>query len=413
MKPIKLAVIGAGASGVAAAIEAANGFSAENIKAEITVLEHLNKPLKKLLVTGNGRCNFTNTKINTSSYHGSRALIERVISSELSSTVDFFGKMGILTYCEDGRVYPRSQQAASIRNTLLYEAESLGINIKCESEIDSFSFNASSREFTVNDKTYDAIIAACGGKAAPKQGSDGSFYEYLTKAGHTFTPLLPALTAITCSNKDLKLLSGTRLKGGLTLFDNKRSVATEHGELQFTENAVSGIPSFNISHLARCGMTLVADMCEDMTENEITGFLKVCKSNSPYKELETALCGILPQKAVFAVINRCKIKERLPLSEVSDKLLSAVSRVIKNMEFSVTGTRDFYEAQVMSGGISTNEINVDTLMSKKLPGLFFCGEILDATGECGGYNLNFAFASGRLAGKNAAQFSLKNRRNYK
>lgn len=413
MKPLKLAVIGAGASGVAAAIEAANEFSAENIKAEITVLEHLNKPLKKLLVTGNGRCNFTNEKINTASYHGNRALIERIISSELSSTMDFFGKMGILTYCEDGRVYPRSQQAASIRNTLLYEAESLGINIRCEAEIASFSFNTAMREFTVNGNTYDAVIAACGGKAAPKQGTDGSFYGYLTEAGHTFTPLSPALTAITCSNKDLKLLSGTRLKGGLKILKNGVLIATDHGELQFTEKAVSGIPSFNISRLAKAGMTLVADMCEDMTEKDITDFLKHIKNATPHKELETALCGILPQKAVFTVINRCKIKEHLPLSEVSDKSLSTVSRVIKNMEFSVTGTRDFCEAQVMSGGISTNEINIDTLMSKKLPGLFFCGEILDVSGDCGGYNLNFAFASGRLAGKNAAEFSVKNRRNYK
>lgn len=404
LKPLKIAVIGAGASGVAASVEAARKLTKLNIPYNITVFEHLNKPLKKLLVTGNGRCNFSNTEAAASKYHGNKKLIESVLSCEFTDITAFFAELGILPYVEDGRIYPHSQQATAVRQVLLSEAERLSINIECETDINLFKVNENRIGFTLNERSFDGVIVSCGGKASQKQGSDGSFYPTLKNLGYNFTPLAPALTAITCKDKDLKLLSGTRLKGSLSLFDGEKKLGEDSGEIQFTEKAVSGIPAFNLSHLAKSGQQIFADMFPEASINDLFEILYNQKMHYPARELETALCGILPQKAAFALIARGKIKEHTRLCEIDRKKLHELSRMCKHFEFNVTGTRDFPEAQVMSGGLNTELLNTKTLMSKKHGGLFFCGEILDAVGDCGGYNLHFAFTSGRLAGGSAVQY---------
>ncbi len=407
MKPLKIAVIGAGASGTAASIEAARKLRSLNAPYEITVFEHLNKPLKKLLVTGNGRCNFSNTESSAFKYHGNKQLINSVLSCEFSNITRFFSDLGIFPYIEDGRIYPRSEQATAVRGALLSETERLFINIECESTIDTLRFRENSEGFTLNGKYFDAVIVSCGGKAAEKQGSDGSFYSVLKSLGYSFTPLYPALTAITCSNKDLKLLAGTRLKGALSLYDGEKKLGEDSGEIQFTEKAVSGIPAFNLSYLAKSGRQISVDMFPEASADDLFNILNQQKTHFPARELETSLCGFLPQKAAFALIARCKIKEHTKLCEIDRKKLYELSRMCKHLEFKVTGTRDFTEAQVMSGGLNADLIDTKTLMSKKHGGLFFCGEILDAVGDCGGYNLHFAFTSGRLAGDSAVEYLIK------
>lgn len=404
MKPLKIAVIGAGASGIAASIEAAKKLKECNLPYSITVLEHLNKPLKKLLVTGNGRCNFSNINITPSNFYGNDELIKSVLSCGFSDIPLFFSKLGIASFVEDGRIYPRSQQAVAVREALLSEAKRLNINIICEKEVNSLSFEKSQKLFTVNGDVFDCVIISCGGKASEKQGSDGSFYRVIKSLGYTFTPLSPALTAITSSAKDLKLLSGTRLRGNLSLFDGDKKLSSESGEIQFTEKAVSGIPAFNLSHLAKENQQLFVDMYAEASVDDIVNLLQSQKHRNPECELETALFGMLPQKAAFALIARCKIKEHTLLREVSSSQLYSLAKNCKRFAFSVTGTREFSDAQVMSGGLSTELIDTKTLMSKKHEGLFFCGEILDAVGDCGGYNLHFAFTSGRLSGKSAAEY---------
>ncbi len=404
MKKINIAVIGAGASGLAAAIQSATLFEQNNINYEITVFEHLSKAAKKILVTGNGRCNFTNRDISPSHYHGNKTLISSVLNSEYSDIKIFFENAGVLTYCEDGRIYPRSQQAVSVRNALLNEVSHKNIVILTDTEISSIK--SEENKFIINERCFEAVIFACGGTASKSQGTDGSAYPLIKSFGHTFTELKPALTAFTSNDKDLKELKGIRVKGRLSLFCNNELLSSETGEIQFTDKSVSGIPAFQLSYLYKnSGCNVSVDTIEDMNEKEITEHLLNIKSKKPFTDIETALSGILPEKLGYVIINRANVKPRTLLKDISYNDFSKLSNIAKNLNFELTGTRSFEDSQISAGGINTEEIDVKTLKSSKKAGVFFCGEVLDVNGDCGGYNLHFAFTSGRIAGKSVYEYT--------
>ncbi len=400
---MKIAVIGGGASGLCAAIEAKRSCKT----AKITVFEHLPKVCKKILVTGNGRCNFTNENLSLNHFYGNEKFIENVIGSACGNTTEFFRSLGVLPYCEDGRIYPRSQQSSTIREALLNEAEALGINIITNANITSI--NKKNNIFCVNGQAFDAVIIAGGGKASPVQGSDGSCYKLLTDFGHTLNTPAPALCGLTTGEKFIHLLKGVRVEAKASLYSINKLLGEESGEIQFTEKSVSGIPVMNLSHLAheKKRISLHLDLCEEFSENELIHYIRENQKNSPEKRIENLLSGIINQKAGYVVIDKANIKPNTVINTLNFNDIERIAAVLKDFKINISGTRDFSNAQITCGGISTEDFYPENMMSKLCDGLFACGEILNIHGDCGGYNLHLAWVTGRLAGKGAAEFIIK------
>ncbi len=396
----KLAIIGAGASGLCAAIEAKKA----NPKIQITIFERLQKSGKKILATGNGRCNFTNNDLSLKHFYGNEAFLKSVLSSDYSEIKDFFKKLGVLSYEEDGRIYPRSQQASTIKDALVKAVEAENIFIRTDCPINNFQ--KLKNGFYINNEYFDAVIISGGGKASSVHGSDGSCYKIAEAFGHTLTPLYPALCGLVISDKDLNLLKGVRAECDAKLYSGNTLLGREIGEIQFTDKAISGIPIMNLSHLCenRRNLKISLDLCGEIAEKDLFNHIKQGNNNSPRIEFETVLNGIVNLKLGFAVMNRSGIKPQTKCNTLKDFQIQEAVKQLKNFEINIKAAKGFDNAQVTKGGIRTDEISQETMMSKKADGLFLCGEILDIHGDCGGYNLHLAFTTGRIAGNNAGKF---------
>lgn len=400
MKQKKLAIVGGGASGFAAAIEVKHA----NPALDITIFDRMPKACKKILATGNGRCNFSNTDLSPSHFHGDRTFLRSILTSAFADDESFFREIGVLTYCEDGRLYPKSQQASTIRDTLIDFAVSKGIKIITDTTISKIKKTGTG--YAVNGEYFDAVILCGGGKASPQQGSDGSCYKLAEGLGHTTTALHPALCGLTTNDKCLNNLKGVRCKGTVSLYVDNRLINTDAGEIQFTDKGVSGIPVMNLSHYCKGSQSirLVIDLCNDVSKEELLMHLNSIKQISPHKETEIALNGIVNNKIAFVIMDRVGIKPHTLLKDVNNNKIISIVDEFKNFEVSCSGTKGFDNAQVTCGGINTNEIDPKTMMSKINDGLFLCGEILDIHGDCGGYNLHLAWTTGRIAGCSAAEY---------
>ena len=396
----RLAVIGGGASGLCAAIEA----HFENPDIEIIVFEKMNKPCKKILATGNGRCNFTNRNLSPSHFYGDKSFLRDVLTSPYADTENFFRSLGVLSYCEDERLYPRSQQASTIKDALINKAMADGIVIKAESPVTEIK--RTENTFSINGEKFDAIIICGGGKASSVHGSDGSCYKLLTDLGHSLTPLYPALCGLLINDKDLNLLKGVRAECGASLYSGNTLLGSEEGEIQFNDKAISGIPIMNLSHLCESKRELVIhlDLCPEINEAELLEHLKTSVSNSPEIEFEVILNGIVNLKLGYALMNRCFIKPKTTCSKINSRQISNIASMLKCFEISIKGAKGFDSAQVTRGGIKTAEFSSKTMMSEIADGVFACGEILDIHGDCGGYNLHLAWTTGRIAGASAGKF---------
>lgn len=395
-----LAIIGAGASGICAALEAHR----ESTNIDITVFEKLPKAAKKILATGNGRCNFTNQNLSTAHFYGKNEFLRNILTSPLSDTEGYFRSLGLLSYTEDERIYPRSQQASSLRDILLQKAENYGIKILTDCPVDKIT--KIEKGYLIKGKVFDAVIVSGGGKASPVHGSDGSAYKLLTDFGHTLTPLYPALCGLVTDDKGLNMLKGVRAECDVALYSGNSFLGNENGEIQFTDKAVSGIPVMNLSHLceSKKNLRLIIDLCPEISKGELTDFLNSAVTNNPDTALEVILNGIVNLKLGFAVINKSFIKPQTLCRNLTQKQINLSIDALKSFEISIKGTKGFDSAQVTKGGINTDEISPETMMSKKMNGLFVCGEILDIHGDCGGYNLHLAWTTGRIAGSSAAKY---------
>lgn len=396
----KLAIIGAGASGLCAAIEAKKA----NPHIQITVFDRMQKSAKKILATGNGRCNFTNDDLSLKHFYGNSDFLKSILSSDYSDIKDFFKKLGVLSYEEDGRIYPRSQQASTIKDALLKCVESRNTSIKTEYQINQI--HKSKNGFVINGEYFDSVVICGGGKAASVHGSDGSCYKLAESFGHTLTPLYPALCGLVISDKDLNLLKGVRAESEAKLYSGNIFLGSEKGEIQFTDKAISGIPVMNLSHLCenKKNLKINLDLCPEIDEKDLLNHIKQGVTNSPDIEFETVLNGIVNLKLGFAVMNRSAIKSQTKCKSINDFQIKEAVKQLKCFEINIKSAKGFDNAQVTKGGINTNEISSETMMSKKAEGLFFCGEILDIHGDCGGYNLHLAFTTGRIAGNSAGKF---------
>ena len=396
----KLAIIGGGAAGLCAAAEAHRASP----DVHITIFEGMQKCAKKILATGNGRCNFTNQDLSPRHFYGDADFLDSVLNSKLSDTKAFFENAGVLSYTEDGRLYPRSQQASTIKDALLKVAQSPNTEIRTECYVNSVK--PSKGGFTVNGEAFDAVILCGGGKAAAVHGSDGSCYKIAEGLNHTITKLSPALCGLVISDKDLNLLKGVRAECEAGLYCGGTLLGSECGEIQFTDKAISGIPVMNLSHLceSKKGLKIQLDLCTELTKTELFNHIKNGVNSSPDTELEAILNGIVNLKLGFAVMNRSGIKPQTKCSVIRDFDINQLVKQLKGFEVCIKSARGFDNAQVTKGGVSTREINPETMMSKKHSGLFICGELLDIHGDCGGYNLHLAFTTGRIAGNSAGLY---------
>ena len=400
MKSKRLAVIGGGASGILAAIEAK--YLDESV--DITVFERLPKILKKILATGNGRCNFTNENLSPSHFYGETAFLRRILTSPHADSENYFRTLGLMSYNEDGRIYPRSQQAASVRDLLEAKVNDYAIDVITDCAVTEL--RKKNDGFIVNGEFFDAVIVSGGGKASPVHGSDGSAYKLLEGLGHNITSLYPALCGLTTKDKYLNSLKGVRAEGNAALYSGNKLLGEESGEIQFTDKGISGIPVMNLSHLCKSNksLTLTIDFCEELAEAEILEYINAVKANAPHRECETVLTGLINSKIGYVVMNKANIKAHTVIGDLSKGQIYNLCEAIKGFTFTITGTRGFDSAQVTCGGINTDEIDPATMMSKLVNGLFICGEIIDIHGDCGGYNLHLAWTTGRIAGNGAAEY---------
>ena len=395
----KLAIIGGGASGLCAAIEA----RFENPNIDITIFEKMSKPCKKILATGNGRCNFSNKDLSPVHFYGEKSFLRDLLTSPFADSEGFFRSLGVLPYEEDERLYPRSQQASTIKDALVNKAISDGVIIKTDCTVFEIKKNNS---FFINGEAFDAVIICGGGKASSVHGSDGSCYKLLTAFGHSSTPLYPALCGLTVSDKDLNLLKGVRAECVAWLYSGNSLLGSEEGEIQFNDKAISGIPIMNLSHLCESKKNLYVslDLCPEIDEKELSEHIKASVNNSEDIEFEVVLNGIVNLKLGYALMNRCFIKPKTICENISNQQIKNVVSMLKAFEINISSAKGFDSAQVTKGGIKTDEISSKTMMSKIVDGVFACGEILDIHGDCGGYNLHLAWTTGRIAGSSAGSF---------
>lgn len=393
-------VIGAGASGMAAAVSAARAG------AETTLLEGMEKPGKKLFMTGNGKCNLTNTSGSLiENYRGENPGFAEEILGKLGAEeiIRFFRSIGLLTREKNGYVYPYNEQASAVADLFLEELRRLGVKVKCFQKVEGISFDHKKHRWRVHTEgwTYeaDSVILACGSKAAPVSGSDGSGYLLAESVGHHIIKPLPGLVPLKVKEKFVKNLSGIRSSVRLSYYEDGCLKAQEKGELQWTDYGISGIVVFQISGAAVRALDqgkraeLLADLMPEYSVEEIKILLKE----------KCSLNGIFQKKMVPVLLQEAGLKGKTDPSKWQENELSGLAGKIKGLRLTVTGSKSFEAAQVCTGGVDTGEIDPHTLESRLAPGLFLTGELLDIDAACGGFNLTWAFSSGITAGRAAAE----------
>ncbi len=401
MKKYDIAVIGGGASGLSAAISAAR--TRPDLK--IVILEKLPRIGKKILATGNGRCNFTNTNINETNYHGScKPLYESIADFDCE---DFFRQLGVIGYADDEfRVYPLNNNASSILDALRLEIAKLGIDIICDFNVTDIkkekNYLIKSENCSVNTSS---VIIAGGGMSQSSLGSDGSILRLLKKTGISVSPLSPALTSFKVNSQNVRSLKGIRTNALVSLYSNGKKLGVEKGEIQFGDGTLSGICIFNLSCLVSSneGLSVSIDMLPHMNYNEAHSIISDIRKIRNDAPLEDFLSGIINKRIGMNIIKSTTTHTLSePVSSLDDKEINRIATAVKAFTFEITGLSGFEKSQVTYGGVHISEVD-EKLRSKKFKRLYFCGEILDIIGDCGGYNLHFAFGSGVLAGKTCAE----------
>lgn len=403
---MKTGIIGAGASGLMAAVTAAgNGAS-------VTVFERNDKTGRKLLVTGNGRCNYTNTLMNAGCYNENAGdFVSRALGIfDEKDAIEFFRRAGMLTKYKNGYAYPYSEQAQAVQDIFIMECRRLNVRIEKGVRIDSI--NSKRNGFVIGadgrKEYFDKIILACGGMASPKSGTDGSGYTLAENFGHSIKKPVPSLVQLKCQEKFFKELSGIRCECEVSFLIDGAAAGTEKGEVQFTDYGLSGIPVFQFSGKAaralaegkKCRASI--DFMPELSVKETIGMLLERKNHAGDKTITEFMIGLFNWNLNKVIIKRAGIPADTLASKLKKTDLEIIAGYIKEFEVQITGTNGFDRAQVTSGGINISEINPETMESKLKRGLYFAGEIMDVDGRCGGYNLQWAWTSGYISGKAAS-----------
>ena len=384
---MKIIIIGSGASGLAA------GISLLRCGYDVTILERNNISGKKLLLTGAGRCNFFNSDQNIIHYHSSdKDILAKIITSDNIHLVeDFITSLGIVPKVKDGYYYPFANQAYNMKELLERTYLDLGGKIKYNYLVEKIEKKSSL--FLINDTiSCDKLILATGSKAYKMTGSDGIGYQLAKKFNHHIVKVLPSLTSLITREKIN--LKGVRVDAKVTLYEDRVKVREELGQVQFTDYGLSGICIFNLSYYAVKGLN--KNKKEVITIDLMPFMDKVSFKN---KKVYDLLLGFLPNKMIDYILKTLDISKDVYYEDLSNDKKQELTKILKEMEFNITSYKEFDFSQVCSGGVSLREINPLTMESIFVKNLYIIGELLDVNGDCGGYNLTFAFLSGILTSR--------------
>lgn len=408
MKNYDIAIIGGGASAFVAGITAK--LTAPN--KSLVILERMPRALKKVLATGNGTCNLSNKSITANNYHGDgRAIFDSVYNQfDRAEALDFFRTIGVPTTVDDiGRIYPVSRNAGSVVDALRFKADFSGCDIICDFCVTSLKKQKGRFIIKSNDgEVYaDRVIVATGGASQKNLGSDGSGYSFLETFGHKLNEIFPSITPYKTEKDKIKSLRGIKTDCRLSVLSGGKTVHTERGELLFAEYGLSGSVIFKsarqITENLSKSVTLSIDLLPDIDTDKLIDMLKAFRQNIGYLQNGNLLLGMLPKMLALAVIKDAKLSPADDISKLTDGEIEKIAKSAKAFSVKPIAPMGLDKAQVTSGGISTKDFYPDTLESRLCSGLFAAGEVLDIDGDCGGYNLQWAWSSGYVAGKNAAK----------
>lgn len=402
MQQSKLLIVGGGAAGLSAAIAAAR------LGVDVTVLEAGSRVGRKILASGNGRCNLTNLAVSPTAFNRPE-FVEPVLDKYgYDETISFFCQMGLLTRADDeGRVYPVTNAAGSVLDVLRLECERLGVEVRCDFEADRIVEPSGSTGFVVSSHAGETV---CGDTVVVTTGGGGSL---LAGVGHELVDNVAVLGPIRTDTEPIRGLSGVRVRCAATLLAGAAGaaggsavgepVATERGELLFRDYGVSGIMVFDLSRYLEEGCAISIDFFPDLAAAELEAMLsRRCHSLS-WRTSETFFAGMLHDRVASAVLRAVHVSRNTPAANLPHARLAAR---LKDFRLNVLGMGDASQAQVTRGGASVSEFDPNTLESRRVDGLFAAGEVLDVDGRSGGFNLHWAWASGIVAGESGARSAL-------
>lgn len=401
-----VAVIGGGAAGMMSAIAAAQ------CGAKVTVFERNDRVGKKILATGNGKCNFSNLNQDTGNYCSQApgrlaAYLDRFGAAD---AVSFFQSAGMMVKDKNGYLYPASEQASTVLDTLRLQMEGLQVHVVTGLKVNDVYRDQSGKIKVCTENGafgFDRGIIACGSKAAPKTGSDGNGYDLARKLGHRVVAPVPALVQLRCMEDGLKSVAGVRAEAQVTLLIDGKEAGEERGELQLTDYGISGIVVFQLSRTVSYALLhnrqvkVKIDFFPGMGEEDYRLLAAGRRLALSDRTAEGFFTGMLNKKLMLLFMKQAGIKPDVPAENVPAEQLDKVFDKCRSWELTVAGTNSFEQAQVCAGGVSLEEVD-ENLQSLKTPGIYFAGEILDVDGKCGGYNLQWAWTSGRITGESAA-----------
>lgn len=395
-------IIGGGAAG----ITCANIIKMQDENISVAVLEQMPRVLKKLLVTGNGRCNISNKKIEPSRYHGENSGFCKYALTTYGNFVSevFFNQLGIVfTYDKEGKAYPYSLQASSVVDALRFKAEETGVQIFTENKVTDIEKSGNAYKIITENgayKTENLVIAAGALSGGDSVGSNGSVLKILEKMGYKTVKTTPALVQIKTENAVTKSLKGIKVEAAASLLIDERLERTEKGEVLFCDYGLSGPPVMQISRaVERSGgnIEILLDLMPDYSFDSVYDMIRYRRQIFKSRSMEEFFTGLLNKRVGQAIVKLSGIK----LSEKAETLtpdnIKSLTENIKKMQFKVTGTTGFINSQVTAGGLDTSAFDDETMMSEKDEGLYCIGEILDIDGDCGGFNLQWAWSSAMCA----------------
>ena len=399
-----LIIIGGGASGIMAAI------TASQYSEKVLIIEKNNRIGKKVLVTGNGRCNYTNTLLKSTDFNNPSFVEQTLNQFSVEDTIAFFETLGIEPKFEDeGKTYPLSEQSSSFLDVFLYELKLRNISVELNQEIISINKKNEVFKLTSNDNSVymsKKLILSTGGKSMPLTGSNGSGFELAKTLGHHITEVFPALVKLRIESPYLKQLSGVKISTQVDLIVNDKVIQTENGDILFANYGISGPTVLELSRKANDNLIKGSNvgvriaLIQSLPKSKIVERFEIFK----YREIDQSIVGLVNKRFINVLIKQAGIeKNNTIISDIPKSKLFKLIDLLYDWRLKVVGSLGFDDSQVTAGGIDITQIDELTLESKLCKGLFFCGEVLDVDGRCGGFNLQWAWSSGHVAAIHATR----------
>ncbi len=394
-------IVGGGASGLVCALELARGCK------KVLVLEKEITCGRKILVSGNGECNFTNRQVAAGKYYGDQEFIKEALDKfSYQDALNYFTDLGLLYKEENNRFFTYTSKASSLAACLTCALKEVGAEILLKTEVSKITQDNKTKIFKVSSKQGQSffaknIVLACGSLAYPQVGGTQAGYTLARSFGHTIKSLSPALCSINLQEKAaLTRLAGLKVQALASLKENGKLIACEEGEVLFNNQGVSGNNIFSISRNAKKGQILEINLFPNFTKQEFTEFIDKRAQKYPQRKIKDFFTGILADTIINLMIDFLGFKKNLLICELSSQNFARIKGVLQAWPFKVEGIRSFDQSCAARGGVDTKEIEKGTFCSLKNPNLYITGELLDIDGRCGGYNLHFAWASAICAAKN-------------